>query len=299
MFDRIRLFRALLHDARSTDSDLLAFAVLAFGIPDKEGCHPSQQTIATLCRRDRKTVRRALNHLAELEALTIERQQAGNRVIGTLYSFPAADRNGESTPRQCPQVGRSVPHQTPAEGHPAPHAMGENAPSIDIPDSQNRTGPAILLDLEVEQIARRVQQCSAGPWRLENARRAVVAAAQRAGIAAVKELAEQLYGAGLRAYDITRRLEMLTPDKNPADPPSDHAVDLSDQPSVYVPTPKHVRKAVAFLESEDWSTRAKWHRTAQAMGAKAALHQLDLWVPQIAAAYLEAEHWRTWQSLVA
>jgi hypothetical protein len=291
MFDRIHAFRTLVHNPEATRADLATFAFLAFGVPDREGCHPSEATIARGSRQDRKTVRAALRHLAELGAVGVERQRAGNRVIGTLYSFPM----GEAAPRRPAAMEEAPPRHGGADAPPAAVPMGEPAPRIESPDS-NRTGPDGVIDLEAVQLARRAQQASAGPWRLENARRAVFGAIERAGIEAVRVAVAEVCGAGLRAYEIAQRLEALRRPAQGAHAAAAEPAPSSDAPAL--PTAV-VGRALTVMAGADVGTKLRWHRAACEAGATARMHELAAWVPRIASAFLEVECRWDWLRLTA
>ncbi|TWA81532.1 hypothetical protein FBY14_12423 [Azospirillum brasilense] len=293
MFERIRQFRRMVHDPRFTRSDLLTYAILAFGTPDQDGCHPAETTIAAHTRQDRKTVRGALHHLAELDAVRIERRHAGKRVVGTLYTFPGSTAaNGESPPHRPRTMEEITPHRPVETDHP----MGENPPPIESPEL-NRSGPGTgVIDLESEQVARQAQQASTGPWRLENARRVVLAVIGRVGIDPVRAVVAQLSadkrrGAGLRAYDIIHRLEGMTgstpetkrvPSAIPAESPP---------PAVQAPPSPVVRRALTLLLSADPATKLRWYDKARGAGARAPMAATAQWISLIAEDYLRAEHY--------
>lgn len=146
-------------------------------------------------------------------------------------------------------------------------------------------------DLEAERLARRIQQASSTPWRLDNARRDTREAIRRAGIAAAHAEAERLRGAGLPAWQVRQRLEALTA------PPSAGA---SIAPPVTV---KAASPAVAFalrmMEQTSPSVRSQWHHRACRAGATARMFTAEGWVPFIAADFLSADHPRAWEAFQA
>lgn len=296
MFDRVHAYRALIHNPHATRADLATYAYLAFGTPDRDGCHPSEATIAGGTRQDRKTVRAALRHLAELGAVAIERKLAGARVIGTLYTF-SKPGDGDSAPLHPTTTGETTPHHGSDRPPSKTLPMGETTPPIESPDS-NRTGSDVI-SLEIEQLVRQTQQASVGPWRMENARRAVSGAIERAGLDRVRAEVAEVRGAGLFSYEIRKRLESLCPPATTAAPVRpDVPSQAKAAPCPAVPS-SLANRAIDLMASSDVGTKLRWHTAASTAGATARMHELARWVPRIAAEFLQAECRWEWERLTA
>ncbi|ASG21557.1 hypothetical protein [Nitrospirillum viridazoti] len=139
-------------------------------------------------------------------------------------------------------------------------------------------------------MARRIQQASATPWRLENARRDVLDAVGRVGADLVRALAERLVGCGLQAWEVRRELEGLggahQQREGSADPAS--GARPLDPVSAY---------AIQAMEGLDASRRLRWHGCARSAGVRAPMFDLREWVPVIAGEFLATEQPRVWARL--
>lgn len=285
IFSRVRDFRRLIHSQAATRADLLTFAILAFGFPDRDGCHPAEVTIAEWSRQDRKTVRAAVHHLNDLKAIRVTRRYAGRRVIGSVYEFGV-------------EPGASAPVMEESAPRPLPTVMGESAPAIESSNISTGTGSGSdsVVNLEAEQIARRAQQASAAPgWRLDNARRAILRAIERSGLEAVRECIATLVGAGLRAYEISARLEALEALPSHCKEQSKSEFIKNSSPITEQETlPSIARRALSLLRMGSPTQVYEWYKRADAIGVNAKMYDFRAWVPAIAEAYIKAEHWREW-----
>ena len=100
------------------------------------------------------------------------------------------------------------------------------------PAGRSHDRAASVADLPTEALVRRIQQASTSKWRSETVRPLVIAAIERAGVDAVRQLADDIVGAGMQAWEIRVRLQGLsrvsssaarTPPRPTAPPPIERA----------------------------------------------------------------------------
>ena len=98
---------------------------------------------------------------------------------------------------------------TPCPDDDTPCQPADTNRTLHRPDSHRPTERPVA-SLDVEGLARRFQRASAGRWRLDTVRPLVADAITRAGVEAVRRLADEVDGAGLLAWEIRTRLQGLS-----------------------------------------------------------------------------------------
>ena len=229
----------------------------------------------------------AIRALEASGLLGVTRRQART----SLYTLRLKPAQGaawiNSTPAPDADQPADIRQEAPVE--PAGGAAKQGKEPILTDRKDKRTVPA---DLDAERLARRVQQTSRSPWRLDNARQAVLEAIGRAGVEAVKALADQMAGADLRAWEVRRRLEALTP-STPIPAPTPVTPLASDTASC--PPSPTAAFAIRVMEQADPFHRCRWHQRARMLGVKAPMYDAAAWVPAIAAEFLSSDHPRAWE----
>ncbi|MCW2244632.1 hypothetical protein M2352_000223 [Azospirillum fermentarium] len=166
---------------------------------------PSLDSITRLAGFCERSVRKAIAALIRAGLLIVTRRRAQT----SLYSLrlKAAPGAGSDNRGIAPEALSADDEWHPVLAVPAPSAAKQGKEPLPTGRVGVSTEPA---DLEAERLARRIQQASSTPWRLDNARRDTLEAIRRAGIDAVHAEAERLRGAGLAAWQVRQRLEALT-----------------------------------------------------------------------------------------
>ena len=192
---------------------------------------------------------------------------------------------------------------------------------------------ATVVDIETATLAKRLQRSSTKPWKLATASKAVEEAVARAGIDAVRRMAEKdLIGAGLPPWEIAARLETMRSPKamtgTERQPEARGTIAGSDPSSASTPqiatperdsreanqplaslsrTPKSAadlqveRLAVRYIDQLDPITRnVVWFNRARTAGCPSnRSHDTASWAPWVAYQFLEENHHRALAKIVA
>ncbi len=192
---------------------------------------------------------------------------------------------------------------------------------------------ATVVDLETAALAKRLQRSSSKPWRLATASRVVEEAVARAGIDAVRHVAEEdLIGAGLPPWEIAARLEAIRPPKamtgteslaaargnvagpapmlasTPQNGATRHDAHEAKQPLASLTRAlksaadlEVERLAVRYIDQLDPITRnVVWFNRARAAGCPSnRSHDTASWAPWVAYQFLEENHHRALAKIVA
>ncbi|MEA1649854.1 hypothetical protein UAJ10_12615 [Nitrospirillum sp. BR 11164] len=242
---------------------------------------PSLESIVRVAGFCERSVRKAITALVEGGFLRVTRRQARSSHYGLAL-------------KPAPGAG-----QEPAEAAgdtPSWSADRQEAPALPAPGAAKQgketscAGRGITpgaTDLEVERLARRIQQASATPWQLDNARRDVLDAVGRVGADLVRGLAERLAGQGLQAWEVRRELEGLAVARQRCE-------ESAGTMAIARPLEPVAAYAVQTMEGLDASCRLRWHARARRAGAQAPMFELREWVPAIADEFLATEQPRVW-----
>lgn len=245
---------------------------------------PSLERIVRVAGFCERSVRKAITALVEGGFLRVTRRQARSSHYGlALKPALGAGQDPVETAVDAPTWGADQ-HEVPPLPAPGAAKQGKETSC-----TGRRVTPG-ATDLEVERLARRIQQASATPWRLENARRDVLDAVGRVGADLVQGLAERLVGRGLQAWEVKRELEGLGTVHQQR--------EGSTCPVVSAPPLDPVTAyAVQAMGGLDASRRLRWHSRARSVGARAPMFKLREWVPTIANEFLAMEQPRVWTLL--
>lgn len=145
---------------------------------------------------------------------------------------------------------------------------------------------------EIESLIGRIQQAAVSPWRSETARRAVFDAVAVVGVERISALAVGFKGAGLRPWEIIKRLEALSiPAPSASQPQPSRPVKVMALQGDAAPTNPAVQVALGILSGADFGTRLRWFKRA---GLSVSMSRYSAWVPQIAVEFLADEYPRTY-----
>jgi len=263
-----RIFQA---ENLSSTARLVACALVSFVNDQTLGCFPKVATLAKSTGLGERTVRNALNELAEHNLVLKQRRATG--WFNTRNTYQLIGISSETRAPQTRPKRKNVP-ATAAASAPAPDSASNKNTDLRKSDrrasGQTATGhlpkkspssilPALPRDETdlIKVVVRRWQQLSVQPWSNENAAEHVCLAINRVGIDAVIDQLNEL--ASLRALKRTELLDHLqalrpTDTSLPAaaeewlgnvpDVWARIARDFADNPSVDCPNPLAWLKSV-------------------------------------------------------
>jgi len=273
-----RIFQA---ENLSSPARLVACALVSFVNDQTLGCFPKVATLAKSTGLGERTVRNALNELAEHNLVLKQRRATGwfnTRNTYQLIGISSETRASQSRPKR-----KNVP-ATAAASAPAPDS-GSNR-NTDLRKSDRRakadphanqttrknTGsvlPALPRDESelIKVVVRRWQQLSVQPWSNDNAAEHVCLAINRVGLDAVIDRLNELSSLhALKRTDLLDHLQALRPADTSLPAASEDwlgkmpdvwariARDFADNPSVDCPNPLAWLKSVT-ADIEDKTIR--------------------------------------------
>lgn len=268
-------------------ANAVAAALIRFHNAQTGLTYPSLSSLGRMAGFKERSVRTAIRALEASGLLGVTRRRART----SLYTLRLKPAQGaawiDSAPASDADQPADIRQEAPVEPACGAAKQGKE------PFTDRKDKPTVPADLDAERLARRVQQTSRSPWRLDNARLAVLEAIDRVGVDAVKALADQMVGVDLRAWEVRRRLEALTPSPSvsapaPAPRPAPGATSSPSPTAAF---------ATRVMEQADPFHRCRWHQRARMVGVKAPMYDTAAWVPAIAADFLSSDHPRAWERL--
>ncbi|WP_181850406.1 helix-turn-helix domain-containing protein [Thalassospira profundimaris] len=214
-----RIFQA---ENLSSTARLVACALVSFVNDQTLGCFPKLATLAKSTGLGERTVRNALNELAEHKLVVKHRRAAG--WFNTRNTYQLIGISIETKAPQTRTKRKNVPAPAAASA-PAPDSASNRNTDLRKSDrraakvraakreDQKQSLPALPSDQNqlIEVVVRRWQQLSVTPWTLQNAREHVGLAIERVGIDLVTDRLNALIKRrGLKHTDLLDHLQGLS-----------------------------------------------------------------------------------------
>lgn len=316
-----RTLQAMLDSPDFGADEIAAYVALARYANDDGACHPAQGTIAEQLQRSRSWVNRAIGRLDALGAVRKHRHHLPKGgETSCRYVLPALSVSGRAegvrqVHRPAPATVTAQPERAaipcapkhtacapkaapcaPEHTNRVQHQPIQHQPSDVGARDNGQTDGESVVSLEVRRLSKAIHQACAGPWFLDTAQSDVADAVERAGLDAVKRVAEDVRGAGLLAWEIQRRLAALPPltpsaPPSPAEPGTATAAQPTPRPGAQVTGyPKTVDGIATALRSVGPGTLATWWDRARRRDSSltdADRRNLARWVPAIAPVFAE------------